>query len=194
MAEDAIVMDFLNRSGSFLSGHFRLTSGLHSGKYLQCAQVFKYPDFSESLARMLAGKIAQAGIVFDTVVSPALGGILFGYEISRQAKALNIFAERDAENRMSLRRGFQVAAGERCLVVEDVITTGGSVKEVIELVRNAGGVVVAVGGVADRSRGKAAFDSPFFSLVKLDFETYQPEACPLCASGEPVVKPGSRKG
>ncbi len=191
--EDEKIVKILEESEAFLTGHFRLSSGLHSGNYLQCAQVFKFPQHSETLSALLVEKVRQAGIDIDTVISPALGGVLFGYEVSRQAGVPNIFAERDAEARMTVRRGFHVRPGERFLAVEDVITTGGSVREVIELVRAAGGIIQAVGCVADRSRGQALFDVPFFSLIRLEFATYDPAECPLCQSGVPVEKPGSRK-
>jgi orotate phosphoribosyltransferase len=187
------LLQILKDSDAFLSGHFRLSSGLHSGNYLQCAQVFRFPRHSEVLSRALVEKVGQAGIRFDQVISPALGGILFGYEVSRQAGVPNIFAERDADNRMALRRGFVVNPGESFLVLEDVVTTGGSSLEVMRLVREAGGRVAALGCVADRSRGHLELDVPFFSLVTLDFPAYEPAKCPLCAQGLPLVKPGSKK-
>ena len=193
MVTEADLMQILKESQAFLAGHFRLSSGLHSGNYLQCAQVFRFPEHSETLSRLLVEKIRQAGIGFDQVISPALGGLLFGYEVSRQAGVPNIFAEREPDNKMALRRGFAIQPGESFLVVEDVVTTGGSSLEVMRLVREAGGRVAALGCVADRSRGKLTLDVPFFSLVTLDFPAYEPESCPLCAQGLPVVKPGSKK-
>jgi len=187
------VIELLKRSDAFLSGHFVLASGLHSGNYLQCAAVFRFPDISEILSRLLAEKLRDAGIAFDMVVSPALGGVLLGYEVSRQAGVPNLFAERDAQNRMALRRGFAVSPGQRVLVVEDVVTTGGSVREVIELVRNAGAVLAAVGCVADRSREPVDFGAPLFSLVRLDFPAFKPEDCPQCRAGLPFEKPGTKR-
>ncbi|HOT01111.1 MAG TPA: orotate phosphoribosyltransferase, partial [Acidobacteriota bacterium] len=189
--EQADVLNVLRDSGAFLSGHFKLSSGLHSGHYLQCAALFRFPRPSADLCTDLVKQIRTAGIAFDCVISPALGGVLMGYEVARQANVPNIFAERDAGNAMALRRGFAIEAGQRTLVVEDVITTGGSVKEVKALVQAAGGIVAAVGAIADRSRGKADFGVPFFSLVQLDFPTYEQSQCPLCAAGVPVEKPGS---
>jgi orotate phosphoribosyltransferase len=191
--EQAEVLKVLQEVGAFHSGHFKLSSGLHSGNYLQCAALFRWPHPSAELCADLVNSIRAAGIAFDVVVSPALGGVLMGYEVSRLAEVPNIFAERDSDSAMTLRRGFAVEAGQRALVVEDVITTGGSVKEVMALIRAAGGTVAAVGGIADRSRGRADFGVPFFALVQLDFPTYPPEQCPLCAAGVPVVKPGSKK-
>lgn len=187
------VQAMLEQSGAFLSGHFRLTSGLHSGNYLQCAKAFELPECAVALSGLLIAEAAARGVVFDVVISPALGGILFGYEVARQAGVRNIFTERDAENRMCLRRGFQVNPGERFLVLEDVVTTGGSTREVIAVVEQGGGLLAGVGCVADRSRGKADFGVPLLSLIQPDFPTHPPEACPLCASGVPVEKPGSRK-
>lgn len=191
--ESSGVIELLKRSEAFLSGHFVLASGLHSGNYLQCAAVFRFPDVSETLSRLLVETIHAAGLTFDVVVSPALGGVLLGYEVSRQAGVPNLFAERDAQNRMSLRRGFSVRPGQRVLVVEDVVTTGGSVREVIELVRSAGAALAAVGCVADRSREPVDFGAPLFSLVKLDFPAYSPESCPQCLTGLPFEKPGTKR-
>lgn len=193
MTPEQMILELLQKSGAFFAGHFRLTSGLHSGNYLQCAQAFKYPTVSEQLSQMLAEKIRLAGIPVDGVISPALGGILFGYEVSRQLNVVNIFAERDADNQMAVRRGFAIEPGQHYLAVEDVVTTGGSVSEVVRLVNSSGGRVAAVGCVADRSQGKAKFEAPFFSLIELNFPVYEPAGCPLCAEGKPIVKPGSRK-
>lgn len=191
--EQADVLNVLRDSGAFLSGHFKLSSGLHSGHYLQCAALFRFPRPSAELCADLVKQIQTAGISFDCVISPALGGVLMGYEVARQANVPNIFAERDTSNAMALRRGFAIEAGQRTLVVEDVITTGGSVKEVMGLVQAAGGIVAAVGAIADRSRGKADFGVPFLSLVQLDFPAYEQSQCPHCAAGVPVEKPGSKK-
>jgi len=191
--EQADVLNVLQNSGAFLSGHFKLSSGLHSRHYLQCAALFRFPKPSADLCADLVKQIEAAGISYDCVISPALGGVLMGYEVARQADVPNLFAERDAGNTMALRRGFTIEAGQRALVVEDVITTGGSVKEVMALVQAAGGIVAAVGAIADRSRGTADFGVPFFSLVKLDFPTYEQGQCPQCTAGVPVEKPGSKK-
>ncbi len=191
--EQEDVLKVLRDSGAFLSGHFKLSSGLHSGNYLQCAALFRFPKPAADLCADLVNRIQVAGISYDCVISPALGGVLMGYEVARQAGVPNVFAERDAGNTMTLRRGFTVEPGQRALVVEDVITTGGSVKEVIALVQAAGGIVAAVGSIADRSRGNADFGVPFFALVQLDFPTFEQSRCPQCAAGVPVEKPGSKK-
>lgn len=187
------IMSILEEAGAFFQGHFRLSSGLHSGNYLQCAQVFRHPNHSETLSRLLVEQVRKAGIEFDAVISPALGGVLFGYEVSRQAGVPNIFAERDAEGRMSLRRGFSITPGERFLLVEDVITTGGSTREVATLVTQSGGIVTVIGCVANRSGREDLFDVPFHFLTRLDFPTYEAEVCPLCREGKAIEKPGSRK-
>ena len=186
-------MNMLERAKAFLSGHFRLSSGLHSGNYLQCAKAFELPEVSMELSRLLLELAGRKGIAFDAVISPALGGVILGYEVARQAGVKNIFAERDAENAMTLRRGFEILEGERYLVLEDVITTGGSTREIIELVHKGDATLSAVGCVADRSGGQAEFGVPLLSLVSLTFPVYSPESCPLCAQGVPIVKPGSKK-
>jgi len=186
--ENAILKIFKD-TGALLEGHFILTSGAHSGTYFQCARVFQHPRHVESLARDIADHFR--GEKIDVVVSPAVGGIVLGQEVARLLPARAIFTER-VEERMVLRRGFELAAGERVLVVEDVTTTGGSVSEVIEVARAAGAVVVAVTAVVDRSSGRARFDVPYFSLVRMDVVNYAPGNCPLCRSGSVAVKPGSR--
>jgi orotate phosphoribosyltransferase len=183
------MMRIFKETGALLEGHFILTSGLHSNKYFQCARVFQYPWHSETLCREIAGHYRNEKI--DVVVSPAVGGIVVGQDIARLLKVRSIFTER-VEGKMTLRRGFAVSSKERILVAEDVTTTGGSVKEVMEAVRGLGGVVIGVTGVVDRSGGKAEFGVPYFSLLKIDAATYKPESCPLCRSGSIPVKPGSR--
>lgn len=181
--------EVLKDLGVLQTGHFRLTSGRHSDKYMQCAKLFEHPKESEELCAMLAKSFADEKI--DTVAGPALGGIIICYETARALGVRNIFAERD-NGTMTFRRGFSIEQGERVLVVEDVVTTGGSVKEVIELVRAAGGVVVGVGSVVDRSDGKVDFGVPFHPLMSADVVSWEGSECPLCAKGEPIVKPGSR--
>ncbi|MCR4819418.1 MAG: orotate phosphoribosyltransferase [Fretibacterium sp.] len=180
----------LMRLGALKQGHFRLTSGLHSDRYMQCAALFESPKESERLCAALAEKFA--GKKIDLVAGPALGGIIMAYEVARALGVPNIFSERE-EGKMTFRRGFHVEAGQKVLVVEDVVTTGGSVKEVIGLVRAAGGEVVGVGSVVDRSGGKADFGVPFHALMTLDATAWTEENCPLCREGVPIVKPGSRK-
>ncbi|MCR5346635.1 MAG: orotate phosphoribosyltransferase [Fretibacterium sp.] len=180
----------LTRLGALKSGHFRLTSGLHSDRYMQCAALFQFPEDSRRLCAALAEKFS--GQKIDLVAGPALGGIIMAYEVARALGVPNIFAERE-NGTMTFRRGFHVEAGQRVLAVEDVVTTGGSVKEVIGLIRQAGGEVAGVGAVVDRSGGKADFGVPFHALMKLEATTWKEEDCPLCREGMPIVKPGSRK-
>jgi orotate phosphoribosyltransferase len=183
------ILKIFRESGALLEGHFILTSGLHSDKYFQCARVFQYPWHALSLCRDIADHYRNLEI--DTVVSPAVGGIIVGQEIARLLNVRSIFTER-VEGRMTLRRGFAVEAGEKILIAEDVTTTGGSVKEVMETVRAQGGTVAGVTGVVDRSGGKAEFGVPYFSLLQMDVMTHQPGSCPMCRAGSEAVKPGSR--
>lgn len=184
------VKEILEKTEALLTGHFLLTSGKHSDKYVQCAKLFRHPDISAEISKDLAEK--YEGYDIDTVIGPAIGGIILSYEVARQLGAMALFAERE-NGKMSLRRGFEIKPGSRVLVVEDVITTGGSVKEVIDLVSNAGGVVAGVACVIDRSNGRAMFDVPFKSTTKINIDTFEPEDCPLCKSGSAAIKPGSRK-
>jgi orotate phosphoribosyltransferase len=187
------VLDLFEQTGAYLRGHFRLTSGLHSGSYLQSALVLQHPRHAErlgrELARMLSG-LAQEKV--SLVVSPALGGLIIGHETARALGVRFLFTERDTDRRMSLRRGFSIGAGERAFIVEDVITTGGSTKEVIDIVRAAGGIAVAAGSIIDRSGGTADLGIPRVALETLTVEGFDPAQCPMCRRGEPVTKPGSR--
>lgn len=171
-------------------GHFLLTSGLHSDQYMQCAKVLQYPHFTATLCKELAGRFQ--GEEIDLVVAPAVGGILIGYEVARSLGTRAIFAERE-EGKMVFRRGFEVSPGENVLVVEDVITTGGSVREVIEAARQQGAQVKGVGVFIDRSKAKARFDAKTEALLTVEINTYSPGECPLCQKGLPLIKPGSRK-
>ncbi len=170
-----------------------MTSGLHSPAYLQCARVLQYPDHAAQLGSALAECLAQEGPI-DLVVSPAMGGLIIGHEVARALRVPHVFTERSEEGKMTLRRGFEVTPGQRIVVIEDVVTTGGSTREVIELLRAAGGNVRAAGSIVDRSAGTADVGVPRVALATLTVETWPPETCPLCAAGIPVVKPGSRKG
>ncbi|MGE5632888.1 MAG: orotate phosphoribosyltransferase [Caulobacteraceae bacterium] len=183
------INEILEQSGVLQTGHFLLTSGKHSSKYMQCAKIFQHPEYSAEIAKDLAEKFD--GYDVDVVIGPAIGGIILAYEVARQFEVRALFAERE-NGSMTLRRGFEITPGSKVLVVEDVITTGGSVKEVIELVRSAKGEVVGVGSVVDRSAGKALFDVPFKSATKIDIETFEPGECLLCKAGSAPVKPGSR--
>jgi orotate phosphoribosyltransferase len=181
------ILTVFRETGVMLEGHFQLTSGRHSDKYMQCARLFQYPDIAEKFAKELAGKFN--GI--DMVAGPALGGIIIAYEVSRQLKVKNVFAERE-NGAMTLRRGFEIPQGARVLVVEDVVTTGGSVMEVMELVRSVGGEISGVGCIVDRSNGKVDFGVPFAAVLSMEVESWEADKCPLCREGWPVVKPGSR--
>ncbi len=191
----AAVMDLFSDTGAYLKGHFRLTSGLHSGEYLQCAKVLAWPGIAEDFGRRLALALEPLieGNHLDAVVSPAIGGIVIGHEAARALKTRSLFAERDAATReMSLRRGFTLEPGAKTVVVEDVVTTGGSTREVVQLLQGLGAEVVAAGCIIDRSGGKADTGVPHLALHTLSAVTYQPDDCPLCRDGIPVVKPGSR--
>lgn len=184
------ILKIFKDNKAILEGHFLLTSGRHSNQYLQCALVLQRPSVAEKLSQELCQKIKEQDI--DIVIGPALGGITFAYEMARQLGALALFAERE-DGAMTLRRGFTIAPGARVLVVEDVITTGGSVREVVDLVKKLGGQVVGVASLVDRSNGKVEFGCPFTSLLPIEVVSYPAEECPLCKEGKPIVKPGSRK-
>jgi len=188
------VLDLFRAAGAYLEGHFRLTSGLHSPNYLQCALVLRHPATAEELGRRLAAELRQ--IVDDQislVVSPALGGLIIGHEAARALGTPFLFTERDPESRkMVLRRGFSVQPGETAVVVEDVITTGGSTRDVVDCLQAAGARVLAAGSIIDRSGGSADVGVPRVALATLQVQAYRPEDCPLCRQGLPVVKPGSR--
>jgi orotate phosphoribosyltransferase len=194
MAAENSILDLFLQTGAYLRGHFRLTSGLHSATYLQSALVLQYPQHAEALGRELAAALSE---LVDTegvalVIAPALGGLIIGHEVARALGVRFLFTERDADRKMSLRRGFTLVSGERVLVVEDVITTGGSTMEVIDIVRAAGAIPVAAGSIVDRSAGKADLGVPRAALVTLKVEAHEAAQCPMCHAGEPVVKPGSR--
>lgn len=183
------VIEIFEKQGALLKGHFKLSSGLHSEKYLQCALILQYPKIAEKLSKGLAARFSSEKI--DVVIGPALGGIVLSYEVGRTLGVRSVFTERE-ERKMVLRRGFSIAKGEKALVVEDVITTGGSTKEVIDVVKNSGGIVVGVGSIIDRSDAIIDFDVRKESLAKLQIKTFNPNSCPLCQAGIPVTKPGSR--
>jgi orotate phosphoribosyltransferase len=177
------------KRGGLLRGHFRLTSGLHSDVYLQSALVLQHPEDAAALGEALAVPFRDDRV--QTVLAPAIGGILVAHEVARALGARALFTEREG-GAMRLRRGFTLAPGERCLVVEDVITTGGSTREVVQCVEEHGGVVVGVGSLIDRSGGAAAFAVKRVALATVSATTYPPESCPLCRGGSQAVKPGSR--
>jgi orotate phosphoribosyltransferase len=183
-----LTLQTFRETGAYLNGHFRLTSGLHSSQYLQSARVLQHPDLAERLGRSLAENMPQAQVV----ASPALGGLIIGHEVARAMGARFIFTERDAAGKMTLRRGFFLSPEETAVVVEDVVTTGGSTREVIELLRAAGAKVLGVGSIIDRSGGRVDLGVPRVALATLDAVAWNPEECPLCKQGQPVEKPGSR--
>lgn len=183
------VLTVFKKTGAFLEGHFKLSSGLHSGRYLQCAKVLQYPTYAEKLCTALAEKFTGGEI--DTVIAPALGGILVSYEVARALNAKSVFTER-VEGKMALRRGFTLKKNEKVLVVEDIVTTGLSTRGVIDTVKSFGASLVGVGCIIDRSKGKAVFGARFESLSKIDIPTYESRNCPLCKDRIPVTNPGSR--
>ena len=183
------LLDLFRRSGALLEGHFRLTSGLHSSGYLQCALVLQHPAHAEVLGRAIADRTRS--LRPTAVLSPALGGVVIGHEVGRAHGVRALFAERQ-DGELTLRRGFVIAENDRVLVVEDVLTTGGSTRETMQVARASGGQVVGAASIVNRSGGRAEFDVPFASLLDIDLPTYEPDKCPLCAQGLPVVKPGSR--
>ncbi len=183
------ILQAFQKTGGILKGHFLLTSGRHSDTYMQCAKLFVDPVESERLCKELAIKLQDLKI--DAVVSPAVGGIIMGYELARQLKVKNFFTER-VDGKMALRRGFEIPQGANVVVAEDVVTTGGSVKEVIELVKSQGANVVAVASIVDRSNGKVDFGVTYRALLTMEVISYEADECPLCKSGIPAIKPGSR--
>jgi orotate phosphoribosyltransferase len=186
-AENTI--DLFRRVGALLEGHFRLSSGLHSPGYLQCALVLQHPREAETCGAAIADRVRD--LQPTIVLSPALGGIVIGQEVARALGVRAIFAERQ-DGTLTLRRGFSIDPGERVLVVEDVVTTGGSTRETMAVARAAGATVIGAAAIIDRSGGQQDLGVPFHALATIHLPVYQPEACPLCARGEPVVKPGSR--
>ena len=186
---DQHLLNVFQQTGALLEGHFLLTSGLHSPRYLQCALVLQYPEHAEWIGRALASRFSGEGI--SAVVAPAIGGIIVAHETARALGVRALFTEREA-GAMILRRGFQINPGERVLVVEDVVTTGGSTRETIEAVTRAGATVVGAGSVVDRSGGSVDIGVRRVALLTLDVPTYAPVPCPLCAQGTPAIKPGSR--
>jgi len=191
--DSASYLELFRRTGAYLQGHFRLTSGLHSPEYMQCALVLQHPQHAETLGRALAAALRhiEPHRAIHVVVSPAMGGLFIGHEVARALGVRHVFTER-VEGRMALRRGFSVTQGENAVVIEDVITTGGSSLEVVKLLKQEGVNVLAAGSIIDRSGGRADLGVRRAALVTTHIKTYDPPECPLCAQGIPVVKPGSR--
>ena len=184
------VLKIFKKTGALLEGHFRLTSGLHSPVYFQCAMVLQHPDYCQLLAEKIVNHYKKVQI--DLVVSPAIGGIVVGQEVGRQLGVRTVFTERENEM-MKLRRGFQIHKNENVLICEDVITNGSSVFEVIELVKEAGAKLTGIGFIVDRSTGQLDFATDTFSVVQMPIKTYTADECPQCKTGIPIIKPGSRK-
>jgi orotate phosphoribosyltransferase len=183
------VLELFSACEALMEGHFLLSSGLHSNRYLQCAKVLQQPGYAERLGREIAAQWSDTPV--DVVVGPALGGIVIAHEVARALGVRGMFAERQ-DGAMTLRRGFSVARGERALIAENVITTGGSVAEVAEMLRACGAQPVGIGTIIDRSAGAAQVPVPYRALLTLDIQSYAPDACPLCAQGMALVKPGSK--
>jgi orotate phosphoribosyltransferase len=189
MDEDQQLLLIFQQTGALLEGHFQLTSGLHSPRYLQCALVLQHPEHAERAGRSLAARFSDEQI--SAVVAPAIGGIIVAHETARALGVRALFTEREA-GVMTLRRGFHIEEGERVLVVEDVVTTGGSTRETIDAVTKAGGVVIGAGSIVDRSGGGVDVGVPRVALMTLNVPAYDPAQCPLCDKGTPAIKPGSR--
>ena len=183
------VLDLFRQSGALLEGHFKLSSGLHSNRYLQSALVLQFPDFAERMGRALAARLEH--LQPTVVLSPALGGIVIGQEVGRALQVRSIFAERQ-DGKLTLRRGFSLAAADRVVVVEDVITTGLSTRETIEAAAATGAQVLGAAAIIDRGSDATRLNVPLQALVRMEVPAYQADVCPMCAAGEPVVKPGSR--
>jgi len=192
-AQAGETLDLFRETGAYLSGHFRLTSGLHSSEYLQCALVLQHPAHAERLGAELAAGLRNlaASEKIAVVVAPAMGGLIIGHEVARALGVRFVFTERDG-GKMTLRRGFALQPNEGAVVVEDVITTGGSTREVVEIIQAAGARALAAGSIIDRSAGKADVGVPRIALATLEVIAYPPDFCPLCRQGLPVTKPGSR--
>jgi len=183
------ILEIFRETKALLEGHFQLTSGMHSPQYFQCARVLQFPKYLHLLSGEIARHFEYNEV--EVVLSPAIGGIVVGTEVGRMLGARTIFAERK-DGKMELRRGFEILPGERVLVVEDVVTTGGSTKEVIDLVNLAKGNLVGTGCIVDRSNGKVQFDTKQFAVLQMEVIAHQPADCPMCKSGSAAVKPGSR--
>lgn len=185
------VLEIFKEANVLQTGHFILTSGRHSDKYLQCARIFQNTKYSEELCKALAEKFSDKNI--DVVIGPAMGAVQMAYEVSRALGCENYFTERE-DGKMTLRRGFNISEGQRVLLVEDVLTTGGTLFEVMEMLKEKGAIIVGVGSIVDRTNGKIDFGVPFESVIKISVESFEASECPLCKEGKiPAVKPGSRK-
>ena len=187
--ENKEVLEIFRTSGALLEGHFLLRSGLHSDRFFQAALVLQYPEYAQKLCSVLAANFKGMGV--ETVLSPAVGGLIVGHELARALGARAIFAEKENDG-LVLRRGFSIRAGEKVVVAEDVVTKGGRALQSYELAKSYGADVVGICSIVDRSGGTVSFDVPFFGLLRLEVQNYEPNQCPLCAKGIPFVKPGSK--
>ena len=185
------LMNLFRQKEAYLEGHFLLSSGLHSRNYMQCARLLQYPQIASDLGLRIQQKLSEEVSAVDLVLSPALGGVIIGHEVARAWNVPFIFCERE-QKEFKLRRGFQIKQGQNVVVIEDVVTTGGSTKETIAVAVAEGAKIAGVGSIVDRSVRPLDFPAVYVSLLKLPLEQYPPEICPLCAQGIPVVKPGSR--
>lgn len=190
MIKENEIIGIFKNTGALLSGHFKLSSGLHSGQYLQCALVLQHPEYAAKVGAAIADKFRDKDIT--CVAGPALGGIIIAHEVAKALKTRCIFGERE-DGKMTLRRGFELTPQDKVLIVEDVITTGGSIKELMDVVKETGTTIVGIGAIIDRSSEKIGFGCDIQPLVKLDIKTFSPDDCPLCKSNTPLAKPGSRK-
>lgn len=191
MYTDKELLEILKETGALMEGHFKLTSGMHSSNYVQCAKLLRYPDKAEIFAQALAKKFKNDKI--ELVVGPAIGGIVIAYELARALGVPGIFAERE-DNKMTLKRGFEIEKGQRILVAEDVITTGGSVQEVVDLLEELGGNPIGAATIIDRSSAETLkLKLPYKSLLQLEIPVYDEKDCPMCKEGSSPYKPGSRK-
>ena len=188
--KESEIIDIFKNTGALLTGHFKLSSGLHSGQYLQCALVLQYPEYAGKLGEGIADKFRDKDI--SCVAGPALGGIIIAHEVAKTLKARCIFGERE-NGKMTLRRGFRLDSQDKVLIVEDVITTGGSIRELMDVVKMNGAEIVGIGAIVDRSSEKIDFGCDIRPLIKFDIKTFIPLECPLCKRGMPLTKPGSRK-
>lgn len=182
------VLEILEKTNGLLKGHFCLTSGLHSDEYFQCAKLYQYPKYTEKIGQMLAEKLKD--IEFDTIIAPAVGAVIIGYETAKQSEKRNLFVERK-DGIMQLRRGYKLSKGERVVIIEDVITTARTIKETIEAIKEFEPKIAAVGCIVDRSCGKTGLN--IISLAQVTPKTFEPDECPLCQEGIPIEKPGSRQ-
>ncbi|MBL7071709.1 MAG: orotate phosphoribosyltransferase [Candidatus Omnitrophica bacterium] len=184
------ILAIFKKTGALLNGHFKLSSGLHSGQYLQCAQVLQYPEYAAQMGEAIAGKFKDEGIT--CVAGPALGGIIIAHEVAKALGKRCVFGERE-DGKMTLRRGFKIGPDDKVLAIEDVITTGKSINELISVIRDTGAVVIGAGAIVDRSSERIDFGCELKTLIKLDVQKFKPEECNLCKDNTPLVKPGSRK-